>query len=420
MAGAVAALAVRERTGRRHGCRGRPAGAGPRRRPGAGAGRRRRHRRHRLRLPVRHVRAQRRRALRLLRQRGLHEHRRAALRRDPAGRAHRHHRGGRRRTRATRSGRARTSPASRWRTTSPTSPRPPSPTCTTSRPRCARAMSLRGCALSARARAVPARLGLRRRRTPSGSPGWPQRSGPVPGVRGRARRGHRRLADPTARCRSRSTCGRRAATRTCSATTHDRRRRRGSRPIADRNIALRPTGASTSATHRRRTTDMNKPFAITLDVRSSRANHTGSWRTERPVYVKGSRRAATRARPARTCRRWLYDAEDGRRLRAAWRKTHGRQPVPGRHGPRLLPPVRDRLQPRRARRRPSASTRSSGSSGDEAIKQGWHAAEADVPRPGARCSSSAPGPAGLVGRLPAAPGSATRSRSATPVDRPAA
>jgi hypothetical protein len=30
---------------------------------------------------------------------------------------------------------------------------------------------------------------------------------------------------------------------------------------------------------------MRKSFAITLDVGSSRANHTGAWRTERPVYV---------------------------------------------------------------------------------------------------------------------------------------
>ena len=32
---------------------------------------------------------------------------------------------------------------------------------------------------------------------------------------------------------------------------------------------------------------MDKPFAITLDVRSSLANHTGTWRSERPVYVDG-------------------------------------------------------------------------------------------------------------------------------------
>ena len=32
-------------------------------------------------------------------------------------------------------------------------------------------------------------------------------------------------------------------------------------------------------------TTNHRPFAITLDVGSSRANKTGSWRTERPVYV---------------------------------------------------------------------------------------------------------------------------------------
>ena len=58
----------------------RAEGEGPaKRRARDRAGRRRRHHRHRLRLPVGHVRAQRRRPLHLLRQRGLHEHRRAAL-----------------------------------------------------------------------------------------------------------------------------------------------------------------------------------------------------------------------------------------------------------------------------------------------------------------------------------------------------
>ncbi len=68
--GVAAALRVTGRT------------AHPRRR----AGRRRRHHGHRLRLPVRHVRAQRRRSLHLLRQRGVHEHRRAALQRHAARR----------------------------------------------------------------------------------------------------------------------------------------------------------------------------------------------------------------------------------------------------------------------------------------------------------------------------------------------
>ena len=78
------------------------------RRPGGRPGRRRRHARHRLRLPLGHVRAQRRRAVRLLRQRGLHEHRRPALGRDSAGGPHREHETARRRARATSSARART------------------------------------------------------------------------------------------------------------------------------------------------------------------------------------------------------------------------------------------------------------------------------------------------------------------------
>ena len=74
---------------------------GPRRRPGARPGRRRRHAGHRLRLPVGHVRARRRRALRLLRQPGLHEHRGAALRRHSAGGADHDDAGGRRASAAT-------------------------------------------------------------------------------------------------------------------------------------------------------------------------------------------------------------------------------------------------------------------------------------------------------------------------------
>ena len=83
-------LAVRQRGGGRVGRRRGAAGAGPQRRARHRARRRRRHDRYRLRVPVRHVRAQRRRPLHLLRQRGVHEHRRAALERDAAGGAYRH------------------------------------------------------------------------------------------------------------------------------------------------------------------------------------------------------------------------------------------------------------------------------------------------------------------------------------------
>ena len=88
-------LLVRQRAGGGDRCCRRPSREGPRCDEGDRAGRRRRDGRHRVRLSVGHVRAQRRRPLHLLRQRGLHEHRRAAVGGDPAGSAHGNDRGGR-------------------------------------------------------------------------------------------------------------------------------------------------------------------------------------------------------------------------------------------------------------------------------------------------------------------------------------
>ena len=92
-------LAVRERARRLDRHRRGAAGEGPRGRARRRPGRRRRHRGHRHGVPVGDVRAGRRRALHLLRQRGVHEHRRAALGRHAAGGAHGHHAGGRPRAR---------------------------------------------------------------------------------------------------------------------------------------------------------------------------------------------------------------------------------------------------------------------------------------------------------------------------------
>ena len=91
----VAALAVRERAGgcdrrrRRSPCERQDGNQGDR------AGRRRWDGRHRFRVPFGDVRAQRRRPVHLLRQRGLHEHRRSTVGCDPAGSAHGDDRGGR-------------------------------------------------------------------------------------------------------------------------------------------------------------------------------------------------------------------------------------------------------------------------------------------------------------------------------------
>ena len=53
---------------------------------------------------------------------------------------------------------------------------------------------------------------------------------------------------------------------------------------------------------------MDKPFAITLDVGSSRANHTGAWRTERPVYVHNLPPCNNACPAGENIQQWLYDA----------------------------------------------------------------------------------------------------------------
>ena len=47
---------------------------------------------------------------------------------------------------------------------------------------------------------------------------------------------------------------------------------------------------------------MRKPFAITLDPGSSLANHTGTWRTSRPVYLDRLPPCNAACPPARTSR----------------------------------------------------------------------------------------------------------------------
>ena len=72
---------------------------------------------------------------------------------------------------------------------------------------------------------------------------------------------------------------------------------------------------------------MDKPFAITLDVGSSLANKTGSWRTERPVY-RDSLPPCNDACPAgENIQGWLYQAEDGA-YEAAWRQIMQDNPLP--------------------------------------------------------------------------------------------
>ena len=72
---------------------------------------------------------------------------------------------------------------------------------------------------------------------------------------------------------------------------------------------------------------MDEPFAITLDVGSSLANHTGTWRTERPVYLDRTPPCSAACPAGEQIQRWLYDAEDGG-YEAAWRTIMRANPFP--------------------------------------------------------------------------------------------
>ena len=60
----------------------------------------------------------------------------------------------------------------------------------------------------------------------------------------------------------------------------------------------------------------DKPFAITLDVGSSLANKTGSWRTERPLYRNALPPCNDACPAGENIQGWLYEAEEGSYERA--------------------------------------------------------------------------------------------------------
>ena len=71
----------------------------------------------------------------------------------------------------------------------------------------------------------------------------------------------------------------------------------------------------------------NKPFAITLDPASSLLNHTGSWRTERPLYVSRMPPCNQACPAGEAIQSWLALAEE-ERYEEAWRKIMEENPLP--------------------------------------------------------------------------------------------
>jgi NADPH-dependent glutamate synthase beta subunit-like oxidoreductase len=72
---------------------------------------------------------------------------------------------------------------------------------------------------------------------------------------------------------------------------------------------------------------MSKPFAITLDPGSSLANKTGTWRTERPVYVDRLPPCNHACPAGEDIQGWLYHAESGD-YKAAWESLVVNNPFP--------------------------------------------------------------------------------------------
>ncbi|MCX6428088.1 MAG: NAD(P)-binding protein [Actinobacteria bacterium] len=85
---------------------------------------------------------------------------------------------------------------------------------------------------------------------------------------------------------------------------------------------------------------MKKPYAITLDVESSLANHTGSWRVERPQYVNLMPPCNNACPAGENIQNWLYIAEDGS-YEAAWQALIQENPFPAIMGRVCYHPCQD-------------------------------------------------------------------------------
>ncbi len=72
---------------------------------------------------------------------------------------------------------------------------------------------------------------------------------------------------------------------------------------------------------------MDKPFAITLDVGSSLANKTGTWRTYRPLYLDRLPPCNNACPAGENIQGWLYHAESGD-YEQAWRTLTLDNPMP--------------------------------------------------------------------------------------------
>lgn len=137
---------------------------------------------------------------------------------------------------------------------------------------------------------------------------------------------------------------------------------------------------------------MNKPFAITLDVGSSLANKTGTWRTFRPEYIKRLPPCNNACPAGEDTQGWLFHAESGD-YEAAWRHLTRDNPMPAVMGRVCYHPCEGACN--RGQLDSAVGINSvERFLGDEAIKQGWKF-EAPAQETGKRILVVGAGPSGL-------------------------
>jgi 2-oxoacid:acceptor oxidoreductase delta subunit (pyruvate/2-ketoisovalerate family) len=114
---------------------------------------------------------------------------------------------------------------------------------------------------------------------------------------------------------------------------------------------------------------MEKPFAITLDPGSSLANKTGSWRTERPVYVDRLPPCNAQCPAGEDIQGWLFHAESGNYF-DAWQHLVRDNPFPATMGRVCYHSCEGACN--RAKLDAAVGINSvERFLGDEALKQGW-------------------------------------------------
>ena len=114
---------------------------------------------------------------------------------------------------------------------------------------------------------------------------------------------------------------------------------------------------------------MDKPFAITLDPGSSLANHTGSWRTEKPVYLDRLPPCNAGCPAGENIQGWLFHAESGD-YEQAWRVLTLDNPLPAIMGRVCYHPCESACN-RGQLDQPVGINSVERFLGDEAIKRGW-------------------------------------------------